>query len=117
MAMVLSRHARMDDKLSRRDLIHRSVAFGALAAFGAAACGKEKRPALSCNDTSGISAADAQLRTTLAYVDSSTEPGKSCTQCQQYNPAPSADVCGTCKILKGPVSPRGYCKSFVAKPT
>jgi hypothetical protein len=106
----------MSDKLSRRDLLHRSVAFGALATFGAAACGKEKRAALSCNDTSALSSADAQLRTTLVYVDTSTEPGKTCAQCQQYNPAPSADVCGTCKIVKGPINPGGYCKSFVAKP-
>jgi hypothetical protein len=106
----------MNNKLSRRDLLHRSVVFGALAAFGSAACGKEKRTALSCNDTSALSSTDAQLRTTLAYVDTSTEPGKACAQCQQYVPAPSADVCGTCKIVKGPINPKGYCKSFVAKP-
>jgi hypothetical protein len=106
----------MKDELSRRDLLHRSVAFGALAAFGATACGKEKRAALSCNDTSALSSADAQLRTTLAYVDTSTEPGKTCAQCQQFNSPASADACGTCKILKGPVNPKGNCKSFVAKP-
>jgi hypothetical protein len=106
----------MADKLSRRDVLRQSAAFGVVAAFGAAACGKEKHAALSCMDTSSLSSADAQLRTTLAYADISTEPGKSCALCQQFVPAPTPDTCGTCKILKGPINPNGNCKSFVAKP-
>jgi hypothetical protein len=70
-----------------------------------------------CIDTSGLSAADAQVRVALAYVDSSTEPGKMCSSCQQFVAPPTAGTCGTCKVLKGNVSPFGYCKSFVAKPT
>ena len=44
------------------------------------------------------------------------EAGKTCTNCQQFVPAPAANACGTCKILKGPINPKGYCKSYVAKP-
>jgi hypothetical protein len=106
----------MNDKLSRRDALGRSAAFGVFAALGAASCGKEKR-ALSCSDTSSLSPGDAQIRTALAYVDVSTEPGKSCSQCLQFVPAPSPDACGTCKIVKGPIHPRGNCKSFVPKPS
>ncbi|HXN33579.1 MAG TPA: hypothetical protein VN894_17035 [Polyangiaceae bacterium] len=102
--------------LFRRDVLMRSAAFGALGAFGTAACGKEKHAALACNDTSGLSAADVQLRATLAYADISVEAGKSCARCLQYLPAPTADACGACKILKGPVNPKGSCKSFVLKP-
>ena len=106
----------MTDKLSRRDVLQRTAVMGALAALGAAACGKEKK-ALHCTDTTGLSASDAQIRTTLGYADISTEPGKSCTNCQQFVAPPAAGSCGTCKVVKGPINPNGYCKSFQAKPT
>ncbi len=107
----------MSDKLSRRDVLQRSAALGAIAALSAAACGK-KTPTLSCADTTGLSPADVQIRTTtLAYTEHSTEPGKMCSGCQQFVAPPAPGTCGTCKILKGPINPAGYCKSFVAKTT
>jgi CheY-like chemotaxis protein len=54
-------------------------------------------------------------RPALLYVDNSTEPGKSCSRCQQFLPA-APGACGACKVVKGPINPDGYCKSFVAKP-
>jgi hypothetical protein len=104
----------MDEKLSRRDVLQRSAAFGVLAVVGVG-CGKDQAKALSCTDTMSLSATDAQVRTSLLYVDNSVEPGKSCSGCQQFIPA-APDACGTCKIVKGPINPKGYCKSFVAKP-
>jgi hypothetical protein len=106
----------MTDKLSRRDVLQRSAVLGAFAALGATACSKST-PALTCTDTSGLSAGDLQIRTTLAYVDQSTEPGKTCANCQQFVAPAAAGTCGTCKVLKGPINPAGNCKSFVAKPT
>jgi hypothetical protein len=108
----------MDEKLSRRDALQRGAAIGVISAFGAIGCGKEKRAALSCTDTGGLAPDALALRTSpaVAYVDRATEPGKSCAQCQQFVPAPSADVCGTCKVLKGPINPNGSCKLFVVKP-
>jgi len=107
----------MDDKLSRRDVLRRSAAFGALALVGtgAAACSKSRPPALSCTDTTALSPTDATIRTALGYVDTSTEPGKMCSGCLQFLPA-SPDACGACKVVKGPINPGGYCKSFSAKP-
>jgi hypothetical protein len=105
----------MTDKLSRRDLLERSAALGALAVFGATACNKPVPP-LNCTDTTSLAPADAQLRAMLKYVDVSTQPGKTCSGCAQFIVgAPSA--CGTCKILKGPVNPGGNCSSFAAKVT
>ena len=105
----------MDEKLSRRDVLQKSAAFGVLAVVGAGACGKSQPKALSCSDTTALSSADAQVRTSLMYVDNSVEPGKSCANCQQFLPT-GPNVCGGCKVLKGPINPAGYCKSFVAKP-
>jgi hypothetical protein len=88
-----------------------------LVAFCEAACSKGNGPALHCTDTSHLEPADMQIRLTLAYVDATVEAAKSCAQCQQFIGVPSADACGTCKIIKGPISPRGSCKAFVLKPT
>jgi hypothetical protein len=104
----------MNEKLSRREALQKSAAFGVLAVVGAG-CGKSE-PKLSCADTTSLSAPDAQVRTQLVYVDNSPDPTKTCTGCQQFLPgAPNA--CGACKILKGPINPNGNCKSFLAKTT
>lgn len=108
----------MDTKISRRDVLTNAAALGAFAAFGASAACSKSPAALNCTDISGLSPADVTVRTSLAYMDVSTEVGKSCTNCQQFNPPPAgANVCGSCKVVKGPINPKGYCKSFVAKPT
>ena len=104
----------MTSKLSRRDVLQQSAALSALAVFGVA-CGKSAPPAPICTDTTGLAAGDVTLRTTLGYVDVSTQPGKTCLGCAQFV-AGAPNACGTCKILKGPINPGGYCKSFAAKP-
>jgi hypothetical protein len=103
----------MANPLSRRDLLQQSAVLGAFVAFGATACNKPA--ALTCVDTTALSPADLQVRTALAYVDSSADPTKVCTGCQQFLPAPAPGSCGACKVVKGPINPGGNCKSFVAK--
>jgi hypothetical protein len=103
----------MNEKLSRRDVLQKSAAFGVLAVVGAG-CGKSE-PKLSCADTTSLSAGDAAVRTQLAYVDNAPDPLKSCEKCQQFLPA-APNACGACKVLKGPINPHGNCKSFLAKP-
>jgi hypothetical protein len=107
----------MDDKLSRRDVLEHSAALGVLVAFGASACGKEKH-ALVCTDTTGLATADAQLRQSaaVAYADLALDPSKPCERCLQFIPAPSAALCGACKVVKGPINPKGGCKLFAPKP-
>lgn len=107
----------MRDILSRREVLRQTAAFGVMGAFGAtAACGKEKHATISCNDTTGLTAGEVQLRTVLAYADISPEAGKACARCIQFLPGPTPDACGGCKILKGPVNPKGSCRSFIVKP-
>ena len=78
-------------------------------------CGKQKKESLVCGDTSGLSPAEIELRGTLAYNDLSPEPAKQCTNCLQFEP-PRGSGCGGCKVLKGPIHPNGYCRSWVTKP-
>jgi hypothetical protein len=100
---------------SRRDVLRRGAALGALFVAGGEGC-KSAPQRLSCVDTSSMLPTDVQIRATLGYVDASVEPGKTCLQCQQFVAPPTAGGCGTCKVVKGPINPTGYCKSFSAKP-
>jgi hypothetical protein len=84
----------------------------ALTLLGAAGCSKGPS---SCNDVSGLNAEDAKVRTTLEYVDRTPDPSKPCDKCQQWIPPAEADACGGCKVIKGPIHPKGHCKVFVAK--
>jgi hypothetical protein len=106
----------MDEKLSRRDLFQHSAALGVLVVVGAGACGKPQKKLLVCSDTSALSASDMQVRASLAYADIAPDPTKMCVSCQQFLPG-APDACGTCKVLKGPVSPAGNCKAYAAKAT
>ena len=105
----------MQDKLSRRHLLQNAAALGTFAVLGATACSKPKGAPAVCTDTTGLAASDVAVRTTLGYVDASPEPGKSCLTCQQYIGAKEDGACGGCKVLKGPISPAGYCKSFAPR--
>lgn len=107
----------MQDTLSRRELLRNSAALSALAVLGAAACSKSAPAAPVCTDTTGLAATDVAIRTSLSYADLSPEVGKSCISCQQFLPAAKAGTCGGCKVVKGPISPAGYCKSFAPKTT
>ena len=104
---------------SRRSFLGKSLAV--LAAGGAvAACGKKESAgpkSLACNDTSSLAPADAQMRTTLGYVDATTQAGKECSGCQLYKAAPAEGQCGGCNVLKGSINPKGYCNSWTAKAT
>jgi len=106
----------MRDKLHRRDLLQNATGILALSILGVGACSRAPA-APSCADTSGLAPADLALRTAPAvgYVESSTQPGKACSTCQQFNAA-APGSCGSCKVLKGPINPGGYCNLFGAKP-
>lgn len=68
-----------------------------------------------CGDVSGLTDAEVQMRGTLAYVDESEVPDKTCSNCQLYEEADAGSACGGCKVLKGPIAPAGYCNSWAAK--
>ncbi len=85
-----------------------------LAPLGAtvAGCGKKD---LVCTDTAGLTAAEAQMRTTLQYTDRAADPARTCSRCSLYQPA-GADSCGRCTLVKGPIHPQGSCTGFNARP-
>ncbi len=89
-----------------------------LLALSAAAIGLEEaacQPAkpLDCSDSPGLVLADRSLRQSLGYVEQSPLAEQRCSGCAQYIGGTLS--CGTCKLLKGPIHPAGYCKVWAAK--
>jgi hypothetical protein len=91
---------------TRRDLV-----FAVVAATSGLALSCSKSPPATCS-SSELTPDDHKLRTTLGYVDRTPDPSKPCMKCSQYLPAPAADQCGGCKLIKGPIHPQGYCNVF-----
>lgn len=76
---------------------------------------KGNRALPTCTDTTGLPPDQVKLRETLAYADRAPDPAKTCEQCAQYEAGPSAEACGSCKLMKGPICPGGTCKVFAAR--
>ena len=103
--------------ITRRDLLRRSVTLSVGAAgvaILASAC-KGAPKEMHCDDTTGLAPVDISTRKALEYVDRSTLPDKSCTNCAQLVPAANETTCAGCKMFKGGVHPKGYCKGWAAK--
>lgn len=81
---------------------------------GLCSCGKNRK--FTCTDTRHLSPGDLHWRRDKGYVEPTPEPGKTCVRCAFYEAPPSAGSCGTCKVLKGPVHPEGYCFDYVPIP-
>jgi hypothetical protein len=119
-----------DKELSRRSFLVRSALFGS-AALGSgtllAACGggaegpapadTGAESASVCNDLTGLTDAEKEMRTTLKYLEVSDTPDKLCDNCQLWIPAEEGAACGGCQIIKGPIAPKGSCASWAAKLT
>ncbi len=103
----------MSDPIPRRRFL---TVLAAMAGGAAVSCSKARgaSPAV-CTDTRGLATADAEARVGLSYVDHEPEPGKSCSRCQQFEPSDQDGQCGKCKVLRGPISPDGYCNAFTPR--
>ncbi len=99
------------DRISRRRLVVLGATTLTLLLTGAC----KKGPPESCNDETGLTPDEVAVRKSLEYQDHTPFPDKSCAECAQFVAPASPDQCGACKVMKGPVHPRGYCKVFVKK--
>ena len=103
----------MSNKIARRDVFQRlaAVSVAVIAPSALLACSKHP----NCTDTGGLSADDLKVRNeTAQYQDQTSDASKHCSICSLYV-APTQEGCGSCKVVKGPINPNGYCKLFVAK--
>jgi hypothetical protein len=69
----------------------------------------------TCDAVMGLAPEGIAMRQNMGYVDRSKVPGQSCSNCQQFVPAPNAGQCGSCKVLPGPAHPKGHCKVWAQR--
>lgn len=99
---------------SRREVLGHTVRLAIIGATATLlhAC---KKPELHCEDVSGLSEEDAELRAQLEYQDRSPHgQNKTCSSCAFFKVG-KKDECGLCTLVKGPINPLGYCNSWAAK--
>lgn len=99
--------------LDRRRVVLGLLALPALA-FGcdkSRSRGSQTKGLASCNDVSQLDQLDRQNRLRLAYTDTSPKAGRYCLNCSLWRPK-GAGECGRCTVVRGPIHPRGYCRSW-----
>jgi hypothetical protein len=99
----------------RRRFLLRAAAT-ALAA-GGGACGEGRRGAarreeIERPDTHELWPAEIRTRTDNEYVDRSTKSDQFCFHCTNFVPGPDPRSCGSCRTVKGPIDPGGWCKAW-----
>lgn len=70
----------------------------------------------SCDDFSGLTPAELEVRTKFNYVEKSKQKSKECKLCALFIPPKEGMECGGCTLIKGPIRPEGNCIYFAAKP-
>lgn len=66
-----------------------------------------------CDDPALLDEEARITRTTFKYQSASTDPTKVCTSCNFWHAPAEGASCGTCTLVKGPISPQGSCMSWV----
>lgn len=97
---------------NRRDFLKGMVA---LPVIGFVAACKSTPDYNSCADVSMLTPEEQQIRKTLGYVNETADAAKNCANCKLYVAPASGSVCGGCTIMKGTVSPTGFCNSWLTK--
>ncbi len=68
-----------------------------------------------CSDTSGLTDAEIATRTSNEYMIASPYNDKFCGTCNLYVMPKGDNKCGSCLVVKGPISPQGYCRLWIKK--
>ncbi len=60
-------------------------------------------------------AAQAKANKKAMQYQDQPKNGQECDTCLQYIPGPKPGANGTCKVVEGPISPKGWCVAYVKK--
>lgn len=124
------------DTLNRKDFFKKMGVLG-LGAFSvssivtACAGGEQKAPETAeaapepmapkmadadpCSDISGLTEAEKNGRSALGYIAKTETEGQNCTNCNFWVAQEGDSPCGGCQLMKGPIAPEGWCKSWFEK--
>jgi hypothetical protein len=67
---------------------------------------------LDCSDASALQPAEAATRDENAYRQHSDKDDQFCLSCLNFVPPEVETACGTCKTVRGPINPDGWCKQW-----
>jgi hypothetical protein len=67
---------------------------------------------LDCSDVSDLQPAEARTRGDNAYRQHTDKDDQFCLNCLNFVAAAEASACGTCKTVRGPINPDGWCKQW-----
>ncbi len=62
----------------------------------------------------GVEAAGSVSKAAMQYQDH-PKGDQECSNCLQFIPGKSASATGQCKIVAGPISPKGWCIAYAKK--
>ena len=93
----------LKNEISRRSLLQ-SVSFVAATAFS-----------FECIAPNAASAQQTKLSQMLSKYQDTPKNGQQCSKCSLFIPGSSATANGTCKLVDGSISPKGWCTAFAAK--
>lgn len=121
----------MEQLISRRSVLKKTLSMGVgIASFSALSqlilsCERknpgdqENSPHLlvdkPCPIDTNLSAQDLERRNTLKYVDQTPISTRTCDNCKLYTYPSKDSHCGGCKVLPGPIHPKGFCNSWYAR--
>lgn len=71
-------------------------------------------PALAGAMIGRVRASDDDSKKQFEYQDK-PNGAQQCSKCSLFVPAKNANASGTCRIVKGAISPNGWCKAFSSK--
>ena len=69
---------------------------------------------LDCSDVSDLQPAEARTREDNTYRQHTEREDQFCLACLNFQPAAQETACGTCKTVRGPINPDGWCKQWTA---
>ncbi len=117
----------MEKNINRKNFI-KKISIGGVILFGGStllsACGGKDNGKLPqttqkanspCADVSGLTDAELATRTSNDYTVASPYNDKMCGTCNLFILPKGNKPCGTCQVVKGPISPQGYCKLWIKK--
>ena len=67
---------------------------------------------LDCSDISGLQPAEGRTREENQYRQHTERADQFCLNCLNFVPAPVETNCATCKTVRGPINPDGWCKQW-----
>jgi hypothetical protein len=76
-----------------------------------------KSAALAAGLVAAPWAARGQAKASKQAMQYQDQPknGQTCDTCVQWIPGPAPDAPGACKVVEGPINPKGWCVAYVKK--